>query len=116
MIYNSPVAASSLLKCKNFNFRAEIAYFEERLAFRDGKGCFVDSTRRKAVRRCLVTKLVSGFSRFHVRRGWREVVANDNNNDVEGNEARNPRVSLTLMLISNVKRVLFRPRKFISIQ
>lgn len=40
MIYNSPVAASSLLKCKNFNFRAEIAYFEERLAFRDGKGCF----------------------------------------------------------------------------
>lgn len=54
--------------------------------------------------------VVSGFSRFHVRRGWREVVANDNNNDVEGNEARNPRVSLTLMLISNVKRVLFRPK------
>lgn len=114
MIYNSPVAASSLLKCKNFNFRAEIAYFEERLAFRDGKGCFVDSTRRKAV--VSSQNVVSGFSRFHVRRGWCEVVANDNNNDVEGNEARNPRVSLTLMLISNVKRVLFRPRKFISIQ
>lgn len=52
--------------------------------------------------------VVSGFSRFHVRRGWREIVANDNNNDVEENEARNPRVSLTLILISNVKRVLFR--------
>lgn len=69
MIYNSPVAASSLLKCKNFNFRAEIAYFEERLAFRDGKGCFVDSTRRKAVRRCLVTK--RGFRIFTISRSKR---------------------------------------------
>lgn len=78
----------------------------------NGKGAFVDSTRRKAVRRCFVTirNVVSGFSRFRLKRVARVIVI------TTPKETRDPRVSLTLMLISNVKRVFRFGRESISIQ